>query len=198
MKRRYIALEGVEGAGKSTVARLLADRLGVDGQEVVIVREPGGTAVGEQIRRLLLHDAAISDWTEAALFAASRAELTREVVGPALDRGAFVLSDRTYYSSLAYQGGARGLGIDAVRDLNERVLGGVVPDLVIVLAVDPDVGFARETDRDRIGEEGVEFQRRVAEAYGRLAETDPKVHVVDADRATEEVVAEIVDLVEAP
>ncbi len=196
MTARYVALEGVEGAGKSTVAHLLAERLREKGQTVVVVREPGGTAIGEEIRRLLLHEDAISDWTEAALFAASRAELVHRVVGPALERGEIVLSDRTYYSSLAYQGGARGLGVDQVRALNEQVLNGFLPDLVVVLDVDPEVGFAREVGRDRIGSEGVEFQRRVAEVYREIAADDARVFVVGADRATVEIVDEILVLME--
>jgi dTMP kinase len=193
---RYVALEGVEGAGKSTVAHLLADRLREIGHTVVVVREPGGTTVGEEIRRLLLHEEAILDWTEAALFAASRAELVHRVVGPALERGEIVLSDRTYYSSLAYQGGARGLGVDEVRALNEQVLTGFLPDLVVVLDVDPEVGFAREVGRDRIGAEGLEFQRNVAEAYRKIGADDPRVFVISADRPSDVIVDEILGLME--
>lgn len=195
MTARYVGFEGVEGAGKSTVVREVAKRLEASGHDVVTVREPGGTAVGEEIRRLLLHSDALSDWTEAALFAAARAELVRRVVAPALQRGAFVLSDRTYYSSLAYQGGARGLGIEEVRALNEQVLGGVVPDLVVVLNVDPAVGFSRETDRDRIGSEGLEFQRSVAAAYASVAATDPRVRSVDGSQPAERVADDIIRLV---
>lgn len=197
MIARYVGFEGVEGAGKSTVVREVAKRLEASGHDVVTVREPGGTPVGEEIRRLLLHSDALSDWTEAALFAAARAELVRRVVAPALERGAFVLSDRTYYSSLAYQGGARGLGIDDVRAINERVLGGVVPDLVVVLNVDPAVGFSRETDRDRIGSEGLQFQRNVAAAYANVAATDPKVRFVDGSQPAERVADDIMLLVNA-
>ncbi|HSJ29418.1 MAG TPA: dTMP kinase [Acidimicrobiia bacterium] len=191
MNGRYVGFEGVEGAGKSTVVQAVSDRLTSAGENVVVVREPGGTWVGEEIRRLLLHSDALSDWTEAALFAASRAELVRRVVAPELERGAWVLSDRTYYSSLAYQGGGRQLGVEAVRTLNEQVLGGVVPDLVVLLAVDPVVGFARETDRDRIGSEGLEFQRRVAETYDRIAAEDVKVRRVDTAGSVEDVVADV-------
>lgn len=194
MSKRYVGFEGVEGAGKSTVVKAVADGLEAAGYEVVVVREPGGTPVGEEIRRLLLHSDSISDWTEAALFAASRAELVRTVVKPALDRGAFVLSDRTYYSSLAYQGGARELGVDEVRRLNEQVLGGVLPDIVFLLMVDPAVGFARETDRDRIGSEGIDFQLRVAEAYRSVADTDPKLTVVDGAKPLDVVVCEIIEI----
>lgn len=196
MTARYVGFEGVEGAGKSTIVREVAARLEAGGHEVVVVREPGGTPVGEEIRRLLLHSDEVTDWTEAALFAAARAELVRRVVTPALERGAFVLSDRTLYSSLAYQGGARGLGESEVRALNERVLGGVLPDLVVLLEVDPGVGFARETDRDRIGSAGLEFQRQVALAYRGIAATDPTVRVVDATRPQAAVVSDVLALLE--
>lgn len=190
---RYVGFEGVEGAGKSTIVRLLAEAL--HPAEAVIVREPGGTAVGEEIRRLLLHSDDLAEWTEAALFAAARAELVQEIVRPALDRGAYVLSDRTLYSSLAYQGVGRGLGVDAVRTVNELVLGGVLPDLVVVLDIDADLGFARETDRDRIGRSGVELQRRVAVAYRELAATDPVVRLVDGSRDPATVLADVLALV---
>jgi dTMP kinase len=193
---RYIGFEGVEGAGKSTIVGDVAACLEASGHEVVVVREPGGTPVGEEIRRLLLHSDEVTEWTEAALFAAARAELVRRVVAPALERGAFVLSDRTLYSSLAYQGGARGLGVAEVRALNERVLGGVLPDIVVLLEVDPGVGFARETDRDRIGSEGLAFQQRVAQVYREIAEIDPAVHVVDATRSQAAVVADVLSLLE--
>jgi len=193
---RYIGFEGVEGAGKSTVVRAVASRLEGVGAEVVTVREPGGTRIGEEIRRLLLHSESMSDWTEAALFAAARAELVRTIVSPALARGAQVLSDRTFYSSLAYQGAARGLGVDAVRTLNTQVLGGVVPDIVIVLDVDPAVGFARETDRDRIGTEGLAFQQKVAAAYRNLAGEDGRVFLVDAARSTDAVVDAVLEVLD--
>lgn len=196
MTGRYVAVEGVEGAGKSTVVAALAERLRAQGQAVVVVREPGGTPVGEEIRRLLLHASAMEDWTEAALFAAARAELVRKVVRPALDDGAVVISDRSYYSSLAYQGGGRRLGLDHVRAVNETVLGGAVPDLVVLLRVDPAVGYAREIGRDRIGEAGIGFMRAVADAYERLVESDAKVVAVDGERSTTEIVAEIIDLLE--
>ena len=196
MTPRYIGFEGVEGAGKSTIVAQVAACLQGAGHEVVVVREPGGTPLGEEIRRLLLHSDEVTAWTEAALFAAARAELVRRVVTPALERGAFVLSDRTLYSSLAYQGGARGLGRSEVRALNETVLGGVLPDIVVLLEVEPDVGFARETDRDRIGSAGLDFQRRVAAAYREIAAEDPAVRVVDATRPEAAVVADVVALLE--
>lgn len=192
MRGRYIALEGVEGSGKSTLVGLLDSHLAQSGIEPVIVREPGGTALGEEVRRLVLHSGDVAPWAEAALFAAGRAQLAVEVIEPALAAGRWVVSDRSYYSSLAYQGGARGLGIDTVRRLNETVLDGVVPDVVFLLDVDPDVGFARELERDRMAEGGLEFQRSVAEAYARIAAQDPRVVVVDAASDPADVLSTIV------
>lgn len=189
---RYIALEGGEGAGKSTVLRLIGDRLEEVGRVVRLVREPGGTATGEGIRRLLLDGGRLEPWTEALLFAAQRAELAAEVIGPALDRGEWVVSDRSYYSSLAYQGIARGLGLDKVRLVNEWGLNGVFPDLVVVLMVDPVEGLARQEHPDRIGGEGLEFSRAVAAAYRRLAAEEPgRVVLIDAGESLPVVVERV-------
>lgn len=174
MSRPYIAFEGIEGAGKSTVAKRVAAQLEADGRYVVRVREPGGTAVGEPIREILLsHDLAPEPWTEALLFAAARAQLAAEVVGPALEAGAWVLSDRSVYSSLAYQGAGRDLGIEAVRSVNEPGLLGVWPSLVILLAVDARDGLARQAVGDRIGDEGVHFQQAVADGFAAVAASEP-------------------------
>jgi dTMP kinase len=193
---RYIALEGIEGAGKSTIQETLSGALRQDGLEVVSVREPGGTATGEGIRRLLLEGDDMTPWAEALLFAAQRSQLADEVIEPALRRGAWVLGDRSVYSSLAYQGGGRGLGIEAVRKVNQAGLGTTWPDLVIVLAVDPQAGLARQDGEDRIGGQGVEFQRRVAGFYAELAAAEPdRVTVVDAGGAVGDVAGQVVDLV---
>ena len=189
----YIAFEGVEGAGKSSIVRLVADRLRSAGEEVVEVREPGGTDLGDSIRRLLLDgQAPMAPWAEAALFAAARAELADEVVRPALERGAYVLSDRTVYSSLAYQGGARQLGVEAVRTLNALALDGSWPDRVIWLDVDAATGLDRQSHGDRIGSEDLEFHKRVADTFRQLAEQEPdRVVRVDASPDIELVVAAI-------
>ncbi len=191
MTRRYVAFEGIDGAGKTTVARRVSERLGESGFDVVFVREPGGTPVGEAIRRVLLDPTGTMEaWPEAMLFAAARAQLVRDVVGPALAEGRGVVSDRSVYSSLAYQGGARELGIDRVRRVNAAGLGGIWPEQVVLLRLAPEAGLAREDESDRISIAGVEFQRRVAEAYEALAEAEPaKFIVVDAARPLEEVVA---------
>ncbi len=176
----YLALEGIEGSGKSTQGRLLVSRLADRQIDSISVREPGGTELGEELRRLVLHAGHVAPWAEAALFAASRAQLAVEVIAPALADGRWVISDRSYYSSLAYQGGGRDLGVDAVRRLNETVLNGVLPDLVVVLDIEPEVGFARETERDRIGEGGLALQQTVAETYRTLAAEDDRIVLFDA------------------
>lgn len=137
----------------------------------------------------------MAPWTEALLFAAQRAQLAAEVIGPALSRGETVVSDRSYYSSLAYQGVARGLGLEAVRQVNETGLEGVLPDLVAVLWIDPDAALARQNVVDRIGGEGETFQREVADAYVTLATEDPKrVHLIPAEGSVEEIVDRIMEL----
>jgi dTMP kinase len=194
-----VAFEGIDGAGKSTVARRAVEAWSARGHDVVYVREPGGTPVGEAIRTVLLdRSGSMGAWAEAMLFAAARAQLAIEVVAPALESGSIVVGDRSVYSSLAYQGGARGLGIDAVRRVNEAGLGGVWPGRIVLLRIDPDAGLAREDEADRISIEGVALQRRVADAYDRLAAAEPeRFVVVDAARPIDEVVAAAVAGVEA-
>ena len=191
MRPRYIALEGPEGAGKSTVRTLLAERLRVDGLDVVEVREPGGTTTGEGIRGVLLDPTGdVAPWPEALLFAAARAQLAAEVIAPALERGAWVVGDRSVYSSLAYQGAARDLGVDQVRAVNEAGLQGVWPDKVVLLRIDADAGLRRQEDEDRIGAEGIAFHQAVAAAYDKLAVDEPdRFVVVDASADLDEVVA---------
>jgi len=193
---RYIALEGIEGAGKSTVQDRLADALREDGYEVVTVREPGGTAIGEGIRELLLEGDDMAPWTEALLFAAQRAQLAGEVIEPALERGAWVIGDRSVYSSLAYQGGARGLGIQVVMEVNRAGLGVIWPDLVVVLRVDPGEGLDRQDGEDRIGGQGISFKRQVAGYYEELAAAEPgRVALVDTGPPVGEVIRSVVELV---
>lgn len=190
---RYLAIEGIDGSGKSTVARLVADRLMEVGHTVVHVREPGGTRTGEAVREILLGPHAHpGPWAEALLFAAARSQLAHEVVGPALTDGKTVVSDRCVYSSLAYQGAGRGLGIDEVRTVNEAGLGGVWPDTVVLLALDPERGLAREDESDRISVEGLDLQRRVADSYVALAEAEPeRFVVVDATEDLDQIVETI-------
>lgn len=194
--KRYLALEGGDGSGKSTVTAALADALRSRGEEVVVVREPGGTELGEVVRGLLLDSEHVDPWAEVMLFAAQRAQLARELVAPALERGAWVISDRTYYSSIAYQGRARGLGEATVRQINEIALDGVVPDRVFVLDVDTDTALLRQHREDRIGAEGSTFQEAVKDAYRALAIEEPeKVTILDGSRAVPELVYRILGIV---
>lgn len=192
---RYIALEGVDGSGKTTVGRAVVERLVGSGEKAIFVREPGGTAVGEAVRGLLLDSDSLDDWAEVFLFAAQRAELAQQVIAPALEAGTWVVSDRSYYSSLAYQGGARGLGVDSVRAINETGLGGVIPDHVFLLDVDPDLALSRQEKPDRIGREGVEFQTAVRTCYLELAEAEEKMVVIDGSLTVDETVDRIMDVV---
>lgn len=187
---RYAAIEGVDGAGKSTVAAGIVAALTERGEDVMLVREPGGTPTGEAIREILLWSTSeVADWTEAMLFSAARAQLAHEVVGPALAAGKTVVSDRSVYSSLAYQGVGRGLGIEAVRAVNEAGLAGVWPDTVVLLHLDSESGLAREDEADRISRAGTALHARVAAAYDDLAATEPdRFVVVDGSQPVDRVI----------
>lgn len=191
---KYLALEGVDGSGKSTVGRALVEALDRRGTEAILVREPGGTALGEAVRSLLLDSQTLDDWAEVFLFAAQRAELARDVIQPALEAGTWVISDRSYYSSIAYQGRARGLGEDKVRTINETGLDGVIPDFVFVLDVAPEVALSRQDSPDRIGKEGIAFQVAVRDAYLELANREEKVTVLAGDLTIEETISRILEV----
>lgn len=194
---RYVALEGIDGAGKTSVSTALALLLEEAGHEVMRVREPGGTAVGEGLRQILLDGPPVAPWAEALMFAAARAQLVTEVIRPALDRGAWVLSDRSVYSSLAYQGAGRGLGVDRVRRINQPGLEGTWPEVVVLLAVSPQKGLARQARPDRIGSQGLPFLQAVAEGFAGLAEEEPdRFVVIDAGCPMEQVVAGAWDALE--
>jgi dTMP kinase len=193
----FVSFEGIDRSGKTTQARLLVDALGDD---ALAVREPGGTAVGERIRELLKDpDLTIGPHAEALLFAAARAELVAGVVRPALDHGRVVVSDRYVDSSLAYQGAARGLGVEEVARVNEWATSGLVPDLTILLELPPTDAAARATaEDDRFEAEGAGLQERVRLAYEELALADPtRFRRVDATRSPEQVHADVLKIVHA-
>jgi dTMP kinase len=191
----FVTIEGIDRSGKSTQARRLAEALGDDAR---LVREPGGTPAGERIRDLLKDPAITIDArTETLLFAAARAELVAAVIRPALDEGKVVISDRYLDSSLAYQGHARRLGEDEVRRVNVWATAGLEPDLTVLLRIDPATAAARAGETDRFEDEGLDLQRRVADAYERLAEATPgRWKVIDGARDADAVAADIAGIVE--
>jgi dTMP kinase len=192
----FVTFEGVDGSGKSTQAELLRDALAGEGREVVLTREPGGTEIGERVRELVLDGPPMTPWAEAALFAAARGELVATVIRPALERGADVIADRYVDSSLAYQGIARGVGVEHVLELNLHVVQNLMPDVTVLLLLDPDRARERVTRPDRLEREGAGFHRRVDAAYRELAERFPeRIVAVDGGLPAEELSEAILDRV---
>jgi dTMP kinase len=209
----FFTLEGPDGAGKTTQAALLAEHLLAAGHDVLAVREPGGTAVGEQIRSLLIDPrrAELAPRAEMLLFAASRAQLVAEVIAPALERGRIVVCERYVDASLAYQGAARGLGVDLVRSVNDVATGGLRPDLTLLLDLDPETGLRRARSKvraglgrgpgggaegweggDRLERETLAFHARVREGFLALARIEPqRIRVIDARRPVADVRADV-------
>jgi len=189
----FVTFEGIDGSGKTTQARLLAERLEREGVDVVLTREPGGTPLGEAVRDLVLHGEHVAPWAEVALYAAARAQHVDQVIRPALERGATVVCDRYVDSSAAYQGGARRLGVDTVLELNLTVVGGLMPDRTVLVEVSPETAAARVGGTgDRIERDGVALWARAAEAYRDLAARDRRRYVVvDGTRPVDELAEEI-------
>jgi len=192
----FVTLEGIDGAGKSTQARLLADALG---PETLLLREPGGTDVGERLRELLKDGTLeLSPRAELLLFCAARAELVERVIRPALEAGRDVVCDRFVDSTMAYQGGARGLDPELVENLNAAAVAGCMPERTVLLgvavgeAVDRAEGRGGPRASDRFERQGPVFQERVAEAFARIAASQPeRIAIVDAAGSVEEVHARV-------
>jgi len=190
-----LSFEGSEGCGKSTQIRLLKERLEKSGREVVVLREPGGTEIGESIRHLLQHAKeghAMTTETELLLFAASRAQIVREKIRPLLEAGAFVILDRFLDSTTVYQGHARGLPLDAVNAINRFAIGGTLPRLTLLLDLDTQTAWQRihATGRelDRMESQPPEFFEKVRQGYLQLAAAEPdRIKVIDASASPEEV-----------
>ena len=189
----FITFEGVDGSGKSTQVRLLAEQLRGEGRDVLATREPGGTSLGEKARELILGDEELAPWAEAALFTAARAQLVDQVIRPALARGQDVLCDRYLDSSLAYQGLARGLGVERVLEINLAATGHLLPDRTFLILVPLDQAVLRRGNApDRIEREGDDFVARVESAYRELAGIfAQRIVTVDGNRPPEDVAKEI-------
>jgi dTMP kinase len=189
----FVTFEGLDGSGKTTQADLLRARLEADGEEVVATREPGGTDLGERIRDLVLHGGHVAPWAEALLYAAARAQHVDEVIKPALDRGASVVCDRYVDSSVAYQGVARGLGLERVLDLNLAAVGGLLPDRTFLLLLDPaDLPSRLRREHDRLEREDQAFHARANDGYRELAERFPeRIVILDGTRPANELAEEV-------
>ena len=187
----FISLEGGEGAGKSTLADALEQRLREAGLDVLRTREPGGTSFGEDVRAVVLDPAHpdVSPWAELFLMLAARAQLVHESIRPALEAGKVVLCDRFADASVAYQGVGRDLGFEAVRALNRTATGGCMPDLTLFLDLDPRAGRSRQSgEADRMEREEFAFHDRVRAGYRQVARAEPdRVKVLDASRSAAEV-----------
>lgn len=203
---KFISFEGIEGVGKSTQVARFAAFLESRGNAVLFTREPGGTELGEDVRKILKfadYGDRMTGETEALLFSAARAQLVREKLLPALDVGTWVVADRFTDSSVAYQGAGRGLGVDEIAELNRFATGGLEPDLTVLLDLEPEIGFARTHSRASESESGKtdrmetfprEFYTRVREAYLQLAKANPRrFFVVDATLSPEEISTLICD-----
>ncbi len=195
----FLCFEGGDGAGKSTQVRLLTEALEARGREVVVTRQPGGTALGSQVRDLVLHGEHVAPRAEALLFAADKAHHVEELIAPALASGSVVITDRYTDSSIAYQGAGRDLGADEIRELQHWAVGGLFPDLTVVLDVSPAVGRQRRGDvHDRLESEGDGFHAAVRQGFLDLAAREPDRYVViDAALPAETIHAEVLARLDA-
>ncbi len=197
----FITFEGGEGAGKTTLINEVARQLMSEGSSVLKTREPGGTPLGESIRNLLLQQGHISSYAELSLFLASRAQHIKEVIGPALEQGKIVLCDRFNDSSVAYQGAARGLGMEKVSQFCDFISQGLKPNLTLYLDIEPELGLTRlkkTRTQDRIEEETKPFHERIRQAYIQIHYQDPKrFHLIDASQSPAKVFEEAMRLIQA-
>ena len=183
----YLAFEGIDGSGKSSLIKRLSAVLSNQQIENKIVREPGGTKVGEGVRELLLsHDYEVDALTEALLFCSQRSQLIAEVIKPEVNKGIKILSDRSAYSSVAYQGVGRGLGYETIYQLNDIAVNSFWPEKVVLLDIDPKISLSRQKVADRIGSDKVDFFNKVREGYLRLAdEFDNNFLIINAEEDLE-------------
>ena len=198
MNSNYIAFEGIDGSGKTSLIENFSTILDSQNKKHIIVREPGGTSVGEGIRELLLsHDYQVNPLAEALLMSASRAQLIQETVIPTINNGQVVVTDRSAYSSVAYQGVGRGLGYQEIYQLNDLAIDGFWPEKVILLDIDPKISLSRQKIADRIGSGEVDFFQKVRSGYLKLAdEFENQFLVLNATKSIDENVNSICDWLE--
>ena len=200
-RANFVSFEGIDGSGKSTQLRLLADELRVRGREVISTREPGGTPLGSRLRRLLLDtDAEVDPLAELLLYAADRAQHVRTLIRPALAAGSVVLTDRYADATIAYQGAGRGFPPELVAEVVQLATGGLMPDLTLIFDLDITHAHARRTRSrapgDRLDNESAEFHQRVRDAYHLIARNEPaRVRIVNAERSIKETHAEVMSIV---
>ncbi len=201
LRGKAISFEGGEGAGKSTVMKMLAEVLEKEGLDIVVTREPGGNKISEQIREVIVDKANVNicNETECLLYAASRAQLIEENIKPLLVTNKTILFDRFVDSSYVYQGFVRGLGIERVKEINEFATNGFMPNVTILFDIDPEIGFKRiaENNRstNRLDLEGLDFHRQVRRGYKMIADLYPnRIKVIDASKTPDEVLAEVLEI----
>ena len=197
----FVTLEGPDGSGKSTQANLLAEELSARGYDVLLTREPGGSGIGDQVRRILftLDNTAMYPKTEFLLFSASRAQHVSEVIRPHLDKGGVVISDRYFHSSLAYQGFGHQLDLDTLKEITSFATGDLLPDLILLLDLPVEMGLSRRRNEgkwNRLDDYQVEFHQRVRDGYLTMAEEDPdRWGLVDASRPVDRIHKEVQELI---
>jgi len=198
MRHKFIAIEGVDGAGKTTQIKLLANYLKKRGEKVMCFSEPGGTPLGKKIRKLLLDkkNSDITPLAELFLFMASRAQLVEKEIIPALKKKAIIICDRYLFSSVAYQGWACGLGIENVLEMGKVAVNNLLPDITIIIDMDPQKAFKRGQQDDRIGGRGISFYEKVREGYLLIAKKEPKIKVINGTLSVDEVHKNVVRIVE--
>ncbi len=202
MNGLFISFEGNDGSGKSSAIKAVYDKLKELGYDVILSREPGGSKIAEKIRELILDkdNLGMDDWTEALLYAASRREHIQKTILPALKEGKIILCDRFLDSSLAYQGNARGLGMENIYTMNQYATNGLLPDVTLFVCVHPEVGLARikknARDMDRLELEAMEFHHKVYDGYVKLCDIyKDRIIKIDGEMTQEEVARESIDKV---
>lgn len=200
MKGLFIVIEGPDGSGKSTMAKKIGEFFESKGNEIEFTREPGGTAISEKIREIILdkNNTEMDYKTEALLYAAARAQLVSQKIMPWLEDGKIVISERFVYSSLVYQGIGRGLGIDEIKRINDFATSGLEPDVVFFFDIDPENALKRKLNidgGDRIENENISFHRSVYEGYKKIRKYYPNIITINAERTVEEIFEEVKNII---